>query len=107
MIGCSPDGLIAEDGGLEIKSVLPTVQLETILSGGYPAEHKAQIQGSLWITGRQYWEFVSYSPDMPGKHLMYVFRVERDEAYIKNLESEVRIFLREANEIHERLMKMI
>jgi hypothetical protein len=59
--------------------VIPTVQLDTILSGGYPPEHKAQVQGSLWITGRKWWDFCSYSPDMPGKLRLYIFRVERDE----------------------------
>jgi hypothetical protein len=49
--GCSPDGLVDEDGGVEIKSVIPTVQIDTVLAGGYPSEHKAQIQGCLWITG--------------------------------------------------------
>jgi hypothetical protein len=49
LAGCSPDGLIDADGGVEIKSVIPTVQLDTILAGTYPSEHKAQIQGSLCL----------------------------------------------------------
>ena len=93
--GSSPDGLIDHDGGVEIKSVIPTVQIETVMKGGYPSGHKAQIQGNLWITGRAWWDFVSYSPDMPDGLDTYIFRVERDEGYIKELEREVVRFLDE------------
>lgn len=104
MAGSSPDGLV-DVGGVEIKSVIPTVQIETIMKGGYPSSHKAQIQGNLWITGRPWWDFVSYSPDMPGKLRLYVFRVERDEAYIRTIESEVRTFLTELDALIETLLK--
>lgn len=103
MAGCSPDGLIGDDGGAEIKSVIPTVQLETILNGGYPSEHKAQIQGSLWITGRKWWDFCSYSPDMPEHLRTYIFRVERDEDYIKTVEEEVIGFLIDVGTIIKQL----
>lgn len=97
-VGCSPDGLVDDDGGAEIKSVIPTVQVETFLGGKYPSEHRAQIQGNLWITGRRYWDFVSYCPDMLDERLrLYIFRVERDEAFIANLEAEVRRFLAEVD----------
>lgn len=105
MAGCSPDGLIGADGGAEIKSVIPTVQLETILSGGYPSEHKPQIQGSLWVTGRKWWDFCSYSHDMPEHLQTYIFRVEPDADYILTLEAEVRVFLKEADALVERLLK--
>lgn len=97
MAGCSPDGLVGADGGGEFKCVIPTVQLETVEAGGYPPEHKPQIQGSLWITGRRWWDFCSYSPDMPGKLRTYIFRVERDESYILNLAAEVKVFLDEVD----------
>lgn len=103
LAGCSPDGLIGDDGGAEIKSVIPTVQLETILAGKYPPEHKAQIQGNLWITGRKYWDFCSFSPDMPQHLRLYVFRVDRDEDYIKALHAEVAVFLGEVEALITRL----
>ena len=106
MAGCSPDGLIGKDGGGEFKCVIPTVQLETFLGGEYPSEHRAQIQGGMWITGRDWWEFCSYSPDMPEHLRLYVHRVKRDEAYIAILEAEVRKFLEEVDAICERLMRM-
>lgn len=103
--GCSPDGLIDADGGLELKSVIPAVQVETILAGGYPSEHRAQVQGNLWISKRAWWDFGSFCPDMPTPELrLYVFRVERDEGYIANLEAEVTAFVREAEQLRDRLL---
>jgi hypothetical protein len=107
MAGCSPDGLVGKDGGGEFKCVIPTVQLETwIASAPFPPAHRAQIQGNLWITGRAWWDFVSYSPDMPAHLRLYRHRVERDEAYISNLEREVRKFLEEVDAMVDRLMRM-
>lgn len=93
--GCSPDRLVVGmERGAEIKCVLPHVQVETLLSGGYPSEHKAQIQGSMWITGWDDWDFCSYCPDMrDDRHRLYIYTVKRDDAYIKTLEAEVRLFL--------------
>jgi hypothetical protein len=104
MAGCSPDGLIDDDGGVEIKSVLPTVQIETIERGTYPVEHAAQIQGSLWVTGRKWWDFVSYSPDLPECLRVYIYRVEPQIGYIANLQDEVIKFLAEADEMQNRLL---
>lgn len=107
MSGCSPDGLVDKAGAVECKSVIATVQLETILgSAEYPTEHKAQIQGVLWITGREWCDFVSYSADMPPHLQLYRFRVERDEAYIATLEREVTKFLEEVDALYLRLMRM-
>ncbi len=93
MVGCSPDGLVGRDGGCEFKCVLPHIQVETFQRGEFPPEHKAQVQGSLWVTGRRFWDFGSYCPDMPPHLRLYRHRVVRDEAYIENLEKEVRRFL--------------
>lgn len=105
--GSSPDGLIDVDGGGEFKCVIPSVQIETVERGKYPPTHKAQIMGNLWITGRQWWDFVSYSPGLPGKLRLYIFRVDRDEEYIENLEAEVRKFLDEAEEMYRRCKDQI
>lgn len=104
--GCSPDGLVGDDGLIEIKCpYVSTVHVETMLSGGHPSEHKAQIQGSLWITGRQWCDFVSFDPRMPERLQLYVFRVVRDEEYIKALEAEVKKFLAEVDELTAKLMR--
>jgi len=81
--GCSPDGLIGEDGGLEIKCPAPSTHVEYLRGGVLPSKYKQQVMGCLWITGREWWDFVSYHPTM--KPL--IVRVERDEEYIAALEN--------------------
>lgn len=104
-IGCSPDGLIDSDGGGEFKSVIATVQVETILAGKYPTKHRAQVQGNLWLSKRKWWDFASYCADMKQEHLrLYVFRVERDEPYIEMLEKEVTAFIDEAERLRDQLL---
>lgn len=90
--GCSPDGFVGEDGGFECKCPNTATHIETLLKG-MPPGHIPQIQGSMWITGRAWWDFASFDPRMPERLQLYVFRVVRDEAYIKNLEAEVVKFL--------------
>jgi hypothetical protein len=86
--GCSPDGLLGDDGVLEIKTKLPHLQLDVLLDGKLPAEHLAQVQGALWITGRAWCDFVSYWPRLP----IFITRVHRDEAYIAKLAAAVAEF---------------
>lgn len=93
--GASPDSLVGADGGLEIKTALGHIQIERIQRGTCPSEHVAQVQGNLWISGRSWWDFMSYSPDMPP----LVVRVERDEAYIANLSKAVDAFNEELDSL--------
>lgn len=93
--GCSPDSLIGEDGGLEIKTAIPAVQIERLQRGTLPPEHKAQVQGCLWITGRQWWDFVSFWPRLPPLNI----RVERDEEYIAQIAKSVTAFNEELDSI--------
>jgi hypothetical protein len=86
--GASPDSLIGETGGLEIKTALRHIQIERLQRGGMPPEHKAQVQGCLWITGREWWDFMSYAPGLPP----LIVRVERDEVYINQLTKAVEAF---------------
>ena len=98
--GGSPDGLIDHDGGFEAKCPYnSTVHVETLMNGGIPPEHVPQVQGLMWITGRQWWDFVSFDPRMPAHLQLHVFRVARDAAYIKNLAAEVTVFIREVDEL--------
>jgi hypothetical protein len=102
MAGISPDGLIGADGGLEIKCPTTVVHIETILNG-MPDDHKPQVQGAMWITGRAWWDFVSYDPRVP-KHLqLFVQRIPRDDIYIANLDFEIRAFLADVDAIYNRL----
>ena len=86
-IGCSPDGLIGAGGQVQIKCPQnPAVHIETLRSG-MPEEHIPQVQGELFVTGRQWSEFVSYDPRMPEEHRLYRQRIERDETYIATIAS--------------------
>jgi hypothetical protein len=86
--GASPDSLIGDNGGLEIKSAAAHVQIKRLLNEKLPSEHKAQVQGNLWICEREWWDFCSYSPKLP----LFVIRVYRDEDYIAKIASEVELF---------------
>ena len=94
-IGCSPDGLVGDSEGYESKCPKNSaVHLQTIRQG-MPEEHNAQVQGCMWITGRKRWHFVSFDPRMPEHLRLYHEVIERDEGYIKNLESEIIKFLKD------------
>lgn len=97
--GASPDSLIGEDGGLEIKTALAHIQVDRLLNGTLPPEHKAQVQGNLWVSGRKWWDFCSYSPKLP----MFTLRVERDEEYIKEIAAGVAEFNKDLAEMVERI----
>jgi hypothetical protein len=83
--GASPDGLVGDDGGLEIKCPLPHNHIAYLRSGDVTTKYIPQIQGCLWITGREWWDFMSYHPAMED----LIVRVYRDEAYIKKLADAV------------------
>lgn len=104
-IGASPDFLVGTDGGGEIKCPLDSeVHLETLLSG-LPQEHIEQIQGGLWVTGRAWWDFISYHPHFPSHLRLYVQRVHRDEAFIADMDAECLQFWAEVQQILKRLNK--
>ncbi len=89
--GCSPDSLIDKNGMLEVKTKLAHLQVEALLDGVLPPEHKAQVQGQLWIAEREWVDFVSYWPKLP----LLKVRVHRDEPYIERLSKEVARFQEE------------
>ncbi|GAA0589066.1 lambda exonuclease family protein [Paenochrobactrum glaciei] len=97
--GASPDSLIGTDGGLEIKTALPRIQIDRLERNRLPPEHKAQVQGNLWIAEREWWDFVSYWPRLP----MLIIRVYRDEDYIKTMSDEIDRFNDEKAALIERI----
>lgn len=105
-VGVSPDGLISDDGGIEIKCPYESTVHVNTLETGMPSEHMAQIQGAMWITGRRWWEFVSFDPRMPDGLKLYSQRIARDNSYIETLEKEVLTFLAEVESKHAELMKL-
>lgn len=96
--GASPDSLVGDRGMLEIKSKLPHLQLDVLEKGKLPGEHVAQVQGQMWIAGRDWCDFVSYWPRLP----LFCIRVERDEKYIATLAQAVADFVGELDVYIER-----
>ena len=64
-LGSSPDGLVGETGGIEIKSPSAKVHVSTVLSGSIPDYNRAQVQAFLHVTGREWCDFISYLPGEP------------------------------------------
>ena len=87
-IGYSPDSLVLEEGLTEIKTKLPKLQVEVILGGEIPKEHIAQCQGGLWVSEREWIDFVCYWPGMP----LFIKRAYRDEVLIRKLSEQVKTF---------------
>ena len=88
LFGCSPDGLVGEDGGIEIKCPSMAVQVEYLLKKELPTAYFQQVQGTLLVTGRKWWDFVSYYPSLQP----LILRVQRDEGFIGNLERQLKLF---------------
>lgn len=101
-VGFSPDGLCGENGLIEVKTKLPHLQLDVLLKGKVPSEHMHQCQGGLWVSQREYIDFVSYWPKIP----IFIKRVYRDEKFIAEIKVAVDEFLTEMNELHEKIMRL-
>lgn len=97
--GASPDSLVGNNGGLEIKTALPHIQIDRLERDRLPPEHKAQVQGNLWLSEREWWDFVSYWPKLP----ILTVRVYRDEEYIKTMADEIDRFNDELASLVERI----
>jgi putative phage-type endonuclease len=94
-VGCSPDGLIGKDAGYESKCPKNSAIHLATIRDGMPAEHKPQVQGCMWVTGRARWHFVSFDPRMPSHLRLYHEIVERDDEYIEHMEMEISKFLKD------------
>ena len=79
MYGCSPDGLISSNGGLEVKSPELKKHLQYISENALPDEYKPQVYGSLFVTDRDYWDFMSYNVD----YRPFYFRTTKDDEHYK------------------------
>lgn len=97
-IGISPDGLIGDDGLLEIKCPNTTTQLKRALSDDYSSDYKAQIQMQLWVTEREWCDFVSFDPRLECAAGYLQQRVIRDEEYIEEMKTKVYAFIEKMNE---------
>lgn len=88
--GCSADGLIDHDGGCEYKCFIAPEKLRSIIIGGDLSDVMDQIQGCMWITGREWWHFCLYCPalEAAGKSLI-MKHVKRDDDYINALQDDL------------------
>lgn len=98
--GCSPDALVGDEGGLEIKTPSAANHVGYLIDGP-DDKYKAQVQGCLWICERQWWDFVSYNPELPP----VLIRFERDEAFIKALALCVDQFVSYLDESRDKLIR--
>jgi putative phage-type endonuclease len=93
--GCSPDGLVGDDGLVEIKCPNTATHLETLLGQAVPSKYEVQMQFQMACTGRKWCDFVSYDPRMPENMRLFIKRLPRDDKRISELESEIAAFLLE------------
>ena len=87
-LGSSPDGLVGETGGIEIKSPSAKVHVATVLSCAIPDYNRAQVQAFLHVTGREWCDFISYYPGEP----LFIIRDHPDERWQKAIQSAAEQF---------------
>lgn len=101
--GCSPDGLVGDEGGLEIKCPLLSTHIDYIINSNneVPSEYFQQVQGSLYVTGRKWWDFLSYYPGIRP----LIIREEPNDQFQKALDKELKLFCEELNDLVEKIRK--
>lgn len=100
--GCSPDGLFADDTGIEVKCPKPYTHVSWLIGGKLPKDHVAQVQGSMLVTGAPHWTFFSYARRLPP----LVVTVERDEKFIASLSEALAAFNERLADGWARLVEM-
>jgi putative phage-type endonuclease len=106
MAGASPDGLVGDDGLLEIKCPNTATHIETLLSQSVPGKYNTQMQFQMACTGRQWCDFVSFDNRLPEELQLFVKRVPRDTVFIRLIEAEIIQFLAELDDKINKLMKV-
>lgn len=96
MSGASPDGLVGDDGLIEIKCPNTATHIETLLSGKIEQKYLLQMRWQMACTGRLWCDFVSFDPRLPVELQMWVSRVERPaDDVMEDFERQIREFLAE------------
>lgn len=106
MAGASPDGLVGEDGLVEIKCPNTSTHIATLMADKAPSGYMAQMQWQMACTGRAWVDFVSFDPRMPEDMQLFIKRVPRDEKLIAEYEAEVVKFLAEVQETVDKLIQL-
>lgn len=100
----SPDGLIENDGLLEIKAPQPAAHLQTLLTEEIPGKYITQMMWGMAVTGRKYCDYVSFNPAFPSDMQLFVKRVHRDDVAVTELEDQAATFLAEVEDTLTKLM---
>lgn len=88
-VGVSPDGMVGDDGLVELKCPANMAKhLDALRTGDHAKEYKWQLQGQLWVTGRQWVDAVSFDPRFPESLRLAIVRVQRDDIAIRQLAAE-------------------
>jgi len=95
MAGCSPDGLVGEDGMIEIKCPNTATHLDTLLTGNIDGKYFKQMQFQMSCAGRVWCDFVSFDPRLPAEMQLWVYRVALDAEVVAEIEDKVQAFLAE------------
>jgi exodeoxyribonuclease (lambda-induced) len=101
--GCSPDGLVGDLGMVEIKCMTTANHVDAILNNTPPSQYIAQCQFQMACAGRLWNDLTLFDPRLPDILQLKVFRIERDDTFIKLMEDEVIQFLNEVDEITNKL----
>ena len=105
--GCSPDGLIrAGEGGLEVKCPKSATHLSYLRANTIPRDYRAQMMHALWISGAQWWDFVSFDDRFPSPLQLFYQRLERKETEIAAYEIAARDFLAEVDQELEAVQRL-
>jgi putative phage-type endonuclease len=106
MTGASPDGFVGDQGLVEIKCPNTATHIDTLLSDKTQSKYTPQIQWQMACTGKKWCDFVSFDPRLPEDMQLFVTRVERDDAYIAELEAEIKTFLGEVETTVQKLIDL-
>ena len=97
--GCSPDALIGDDGGVELKNPKRTTHYKYMIDGVVPRQYRPQLLWQMACTGRKWWDFVSYCKEVPKELRLFEVRMVRDETEITKLETDARNCIAKINEL--------
>ena len=100
-VGGSPDRLVGDDGGVEIKAPLPHTHVGYLLDGP-DADYRLQYQGCIWVTERNWWDFYSHHPSMPDAR----YRFERDDKVMAAFDEHIPAFLEKLQAAKDRAREL-
>jgi putative phage-type endonuclease len=106
MAGASPDGLVGDNGLIEIKCPNTATHIDTLLSQTVPGRYNTQMQFQMACTNREWCDFVSFDNRLPEELQLFVKRVPRDDVFIKQTEDAIVKFLAELDDKINKLMKV-